>query len=712
MPEEQRKTERSKVFLIAEFSPLHKRSATAIGITNSFSTAGISIEAQTHDIRLGEMLEISLKHPQMDKKVTVRGKVVWKRIGWYKYAFGVEFTDSDPETSNMLLELEERLKHISPDMPLYNDKTIDSIQDVHPSSAAGKDIEEALRAAEEKLEGPADGVSVPALNGAEDKPDDHEKREPGSRDGAVTSDVTGQTQPVSPETDTPPVSEPASARPKRTVSQRIRRRSPALAVTAVLVLSIAILFALPDEITHLNGILDRLSTMQAPDETAKGDEAAAGHEQSLGDMPLPEDNPPVAPESAVPFELPEPPMDISKGLKMDNAVRDTDIIHMGDTGPSEPASDRGTKKPTQESGPKAALPIESKPSQSRTVEKAVPERREPDGTDSDKTTVTIPKPDKDNGETDMEKVITKSDKDRKTIASKPVRKAVKQAEIKSAADSAASSASRIVKAEKPGQQPVKRRRRKPLPPKKKIVPKPAADEVDEKIVTASEEKDSGDRLETSAIAPTDKIRTVETLEAVKKQPATEKAKPAKVAIKEKPAPGVAILSGQSEEVASGRDDNSKIVSEGRKPEVAEPFKAENPPKSSEKAESAPVVAHKKRPMPKIALIVRRRPAASAEESDRKWTKIGTVRDGYALFYDMASMKRPSVTVYEVSLRTIKDGKSYIDRVRIDCLNRRLMRTDDDAKADPRLSTGSEGSRSVENNAATNMILYRLCSSNR
>jgi hypothetical protein len=645
MPEEQRKTERSKVFLIAEFSPVHKRSAKAIGITNSFSTAGISIEAQSHDLRLGEMLEISLKHPQMDEAVTIRGKIVWKRSGWYKYAFGVEFTESDPETINMLLELEERLKHISPDIPLYNDKTIDTIQDAHPSSAVGKDIEEALRAAEDDMAGAGDEVSSSVPTGAEDKTGDSEEREPRSRVDSAASDITAQTKAVIPEADKPPAGESGPVAPRRAVSRRIRRRSPALAVTAILVLSIAILFALPDEVTHLNGVLDRLRTTEAPGETARSADGTVEPEHDLIAGSLPEDNPPVAPESAVPFELPESPVDIKKSLSTDKAVSDNGIIQKGDAGTPGTLAAKGEVASPQGTAMKRDLPVVNKPVQKKPVEKAAPDRQDRRVAQTEKTIVGRRKPERDAAKTEG---ITKKAAAGKTDTVKPAQKIVK------------------------------RKLRKPLPPKKKVVRTTASAEkkIDKKIGTAVIKKDAG-KTQAQRSQASDKQRMVAS-KAVKKQPEPDKTKPVKVTVKETLAPGVAMLGDESAKVDSGKSPEEKVLPDKKKPAVDESLPVVNKPKPPEETGRTPAVVKKRRPVPKIALVIRRRPRVESgtdgASARKDWKKIGTTQRGFALFYDALSMRKKSPFIYEVTIMTSKDREKYEDRLMVDCLNRKILRS--------------------------------------
>jgi outer membrane protein OmpA-like peptidoglycan-associated protein len=102
---EQRKSERSKTFLIVNFRNHKDLHGYSLGITNDISQKGVSFESSNFDHRPGEKLELVLRHPHSKMSVSTEGEIVWKKEGWYECALGVRLKARDIKTETGISEL-------------------------------------------------------------------------------------------------------------------------------------------------------------------------------------------------------------------------------------------------------------------------------------------------------------------------------------------------------------------------------------------------------------------------------------------------------------------------------------------------------------------------------------------------------------------------------------------------------------------------------
>jgi len=95
MAMEKRKHARTDVFLIVDFHLTDHAHESSLGISRNYSEAGFSMESHHFEYKPGQILECTLRHPDHDSSVSVMGKIVWKRDGWYNAAMGVLLQDSE-----------------------------------------------------------------------------------------------------------------------------------------------------------------------------------------------------------------------------------------------------------------------------------------------------------------------------------------------------------------------------------------------------------------------------------------------------------------------------------------------------------------------------------------------------------------------------------------------------------------------------------------
>jgi len=97
--------EKKFVFLVVDYRPLNGARESVSGLSNEFSSKGLTIETQSSDIAPGDNLELVLKDPHKDSSVTVSGGVISKKDGWYKSVIEVGFKGLTTETETELLNL-------------------------------------------------------------------------------------------------------------------------------------------------------------------------------------------------------------------------------------------------------------------------------------------------------------------------------------------------------------------------------------------------------------------------------------------------------------------------------------------------------------------------------------------------------------------------------------------------------------------------------
>jgi outer membrane protein OmpA-like peptidoglycan-associated protein len=102
---EKRKCKRSDIFLIIHFRLLHNSHECTRGIFRNYSDDGFSLESHNFDYKPGQILECTIKHPGSSASVSIIGKIVWKKDGWYDSAMGIKFLDMEGENVSSLREL-------------------------------------------------------------------------------------------------------------------------------------------------------------------------------------------------------------------------------------------------------------------------------------------------------------------------------------------------------------------------------------------------------------------------------------------------------------------------------------------------------------------------------------------------------------------------------------------------------------------------------
>ncbi|UCH44327.1 MAG: OmpA family protein [Nitrospiraceae bacterium] len=108
--QEQRKSERSKAFLIVNFRNHKDLHGYSLGITNDISQKGVCFESSNFDHRPGEKLELVLRHPHKAMSVSTEGEIVWKKEGWYECALGVRLKARDIKTETGISEVIANMK--------------------------------------------------------------------------------------------------------------------------------------------------------------------------------------------------------------------------------------------------------------------------------------------------------------------------------------------------------------------------------------------------------------------------------------------------------------------------------------------------------------------------------------------------------------------------------------------------------------------------
>ena len=97
MSQDKRQSSRAAVFLIADYRPLNKSGEYSTGITDNFSSEGLSFETQDVHLKTGDILDMKLKAPQNGMVISAVGEIAWRQEGWYKCTLGVKFKEIEEE---------------------------------------------------------------------------------------------------------------------------------------------------------------------------------------------------------------------------------------------------------------------------------------------------------------------------------------------------------------------------------------------------------------------------------------------------------------------------------------------------------------------------------------------------------------------------------------------------------------------------------------
>jgi hypothetical protein len=97
MSQDKRQSSRADVFLIADYRPLNKSGEYSMGITDNFSSEGLSFETQDVHLKPGDILDMRLKAPQNGMVVSAVGEIAWRQDGWYKCTLGVKLKEIEEE---------------------------------------------------------------------------------------------------------------------------------------------------------------------------------------------------------------------------------------------------------------------------------------------------------------------------------------------------------------------------------------------------------------------------------------------------------------------------------------------------------------------------------------------------------------------------------------------------------------------------------------
>ncbi|UCH44244.1 MAG: PilZ domain-containing protein [Nitrospiraceae bacterium] len=97
MSQDKRQSSRADVFLIADYRPVNKSGEYSTGITDNFSSEGLSFETQDVHLKTGDILDMKLKAPQNGMEISAVGEIAWRQDGWYKCTLGVKFKEIEEE---------------------------------------------------------------------------------------------------------------------------------------------------------------------------------------------------------------------------------------------------------------------------------------------------------------------------------------------------------------------------------------------------------------------------------------------------------------------------------------------------------------------------------------------------------------------------------------------------------------------------------------
>jgi cell division septation protein DedD len=106
MVQDRREFNRFDIFVVLEFRLLRDRAKPFLGVTKNVSCEGLCIDTQCVDFYEGDELEVTLKHPEADRFVTLPGKVIWKHKG-SKFAsmMGITLAEADLDSRTRMLEI-------------------------------------------------------------------------------------------------------------------------------------------------------------------------------------------------------------------------------------------------------------------------------------------------------------------------------------------------------------------------------------------------------------------------------------------------------------------------------------------------------------------------------------------------------------------------------------------------------------------------------
>jgi cell division septation protein DedD len=106
MVQDRREFNRFDIFVVLEFRLLRDRTKPFLGVTKNVSCEGLCIDTQCVDFYEGDELEVTLKHPEADRFVTLPGKVIWKHKG-SKFAsmMGITLAEADLDSRTRMLEI-------------------------------------------------------------------------------------------------------------------------------------------------------------------------------------------------------------------------------------------------------------------------------------------------------------------------------------------------------------------------------------------------------------------------------------------------------------------------------------------------------------------------------------------------------------------------------------------------------------------------------
>jgi len=142
--EEQRKSERSKTFLIVNFRNHKELHGYSLGITNDISQKGVSFESSNFDHRPGEKLELVLRHPHNTMSVSTEGEIVWKKEGWYECALGVRLKARDIKTETGISELIANMEDSTARRPVADSIPAQSTEQLKGATSSDKPKNSAL----------------------------------------------------------------------------------------------------------------------------------------------------------------------------------------------------------------------------------------------------------------------------------------------------------------------------------------------------------------------------------------------------------------------------------------------------------------------------------------------------------------------------------------------------------------------------------------